>query len=166
MPSLNDPNNFAGRVAYAASVISEGRPTSRNFNNCFENHDGDEVAAILVRRAESNPRLAANLWRYLGKDSVMDAVERLKDIPTRQMAAHAAVTRERCRREFDEMMAKREAEAEAMRQRGRDAGYSVEKSGPFEWTIRRPDGSALNVKPSLERDAWRFAGDDAAKASA
>lgn len=163
MPRSED---FAGRVNYAAAVISNGRSTSRAFDNCFENHDGDEVCAVLVRRAENNPRLAANIWRYLSRDSVMAAAERLKDVPTRQMAAHAAETRARCNREFDAMMAKREAESEAIRQRGRDAGYSVEQTGAYEWTIRRPDGSALAVRPSLERDAWYFAGDDAAKLAA
>lgn len=157
------PDDFSGRVNYAAAVISNNRATSRAFDSCFENHDGDEVATILVRRAEKNPRLAANLWRYLARDSVMPAVERLKDVSTRQMAAHAAETRARCRREFDDMMARREAESEAVRQRGKDAGYSVKQTGAYEWTICRPDGSALAVHPSLERDAWHYAGNDAAK---
>lgn len=160
------PDDFSGRVNYAAAVISNNRATSRAFDSCFENHDGDEVAAILVRRAEKNPRLAANIWRYLSRETVMAAAERLTHIPTRQMAAHAAETRARCRQEFDAMMARRETEAESVRQRGKDAGYTVKQTGPYEWSIYRPDGSCLAVKPSLERDAWHFAGDDAAKIDA
>lgn len=92
MSALNRPDNYAGRVNYAAKVISEGRPTSRAFDNCFENYDGDEVAAALVRRAEKNPRLAANLFRYIDRDSSEAAAERLKG---KNLAAEAAATRAR-----------------------------------------------------------------------
>lgn len=94
MSALNRPDNFAGRVNYAAAVISTGRPTSRGFDNCFENYDGDEVCAALIRRAEKNPRLAANLWRYICKESATEAAERLKDV--RNLAASAEATRARC----------------------------------------------------------------------
>lgn len=69
---INDPDNFAGRVNLAALYISRGRRTSRNFDSCFENHDGDAVATALYRRAQANPDgdLARNLWRYLSRDSV------------------------------------------------------------------------------------------------
>ena len=62
---VNDPDNFAGRVNYAAQVISRGGSTSRTFDSCFENYDGDAVAVALARRAEKNPKLAANMPRYL-----------------------------------------------------------------------------------------------------
>lgn len=72
MPSLNSPENYAGRVSAAALVISTGGRTSRSFDNCFENYDGDAVAVALYRRAQKNPEgnLAQNLWRYLSRDSV------------------------------------------------------------------------------------------------
>lgn len=72
MTSVNDPDNFAGRVNLAALVISKGRSTSRSFDSCFENNDGDAVATALYRRAQKSPDgdLARNLWRYLSKDSV------------------------------------------------------------------------------------------------
>jgi hypothetical protein len=57
--------SFADRVNYAARVISEGRRTSRRFDGCFENGDGDEVVAALRRRAAANPRLSANLRKYV-----------------------------------------------------------------------------------------------------
>lgn len=72
MPRINDPENFAGRVNLAALIISQGRQTSRSFDGCFENFDGDAVATALYRRAKRSPesKLALNLWRYLGRDSV------------------------------------------------------------------------------------------------
>ncbi|GHE77755.1 hypothetical protein GCM10019059_40930 [Camelimonas fluminis] len=66
--SLNDPENFRGRVNYAAAVISNLRNSTRSFDNCFENNDGDVVAAALMRRAERNPKLKANIPRYLNMD--------------------------------------------------------------------------------------------------
>lgn len=109
MSRLNDPENFAGRVNYAAAVISNRRATSRAFDNCFENNDGDEVAVILYRRSLKNPKLAANIWRYLSQSSVMPEVERLKDVSTRDMAEHARQTRERARAEFQKWLADQDA---------------------------------------------------------
>lgn len=73
MSNLNKLENFAGRVNYAAAVISRGGSTSRAFDNCFENYDGDAVAAALVRRAERNEKLAGNLYRYIGRESSQEA---------------------------------------------------------------------------------------------
>ena len=72
MTRINDLENFAGRVNLAALVISKGGRTSRSFDNCFENYDGDAVATALYRRAQKAPDgdLARNLWRYLSKDTV------------------------------------------------------------------------------------------------
>lgn len=68
MSTLNEPDNFKGRVNYAAAVISAGRRTTRSFDNCFENWDGDAVAAALMRRAEKNQKLRQNLPRYISID--------------------------------------------------------------------------------------------------
>lgn len=38
---------------------------------------GDQVAAALVRRAASNPRLAANLWRYVCRETAEAAAARM-----------------------------------------------------------------------------------------
>ena len=72
MTRINDLENFAGRVNLAALVISKGGRTSRSFDNCFENYDGDAVATALYRRAQKAPDgdLARNLWRYLSKGTV------------------------------------------------------------------------------------------------
>ena len=102
MSALNRPDNFAGRVSYAARVIAEGRPTTRSFDNCFENSDGDEVAAALVRRAQRNPRLAANLWRYLDRQTAEEAASRLQG---RDLAQSAAESRARSAAEFAAFMA-------------------------------------------------------------
>jgi hypothetical protein len=83
-------------------VISASRPTSRAFDNCFENSDGDEVSAILVRRADKNTKLRDNLWRYLNKDIAMQAAARLRHVPTRQMPNAARQSRARARRHIDQ----------------------------------------------------------------
>lgn len=69
MSNLNNPDNFKGRVDFAAFVIRKGLQPSRSFDDCFENGDGDAVAAALVRRAKVNPAIAANLWRYLNRET-------------------------------------------------------------------------------------------------
>jgi hypothetical protein len=74
MPATNRPDSFAYRVNFAASVISSGRATTRNFDNCFENWDGDAVAVALYRRARKNPKLRAALWRYIGRATVLPIV--------------------------------------------------------------------------------------------
>ncbi len=70
MSRLNDPENFRGRANYAAKVIAYGRSPTRAFDNCFKNHDSDEVATAIVRRSRKNGRLAANLQRYLSLSSI------------------------------------------------------------------------------------------------
>lgn len=58
------------RVNYAARVIKNGRPTSRAFDDCFENGDGDEVVRALVRKSKENPILAANLPKYIDQTCI------------------------------------------------------------------------------------------------
>lgn len=106
MSALNRPDNFAGRVNYAAAVISSGRRTSRAFDNCFENSDGDEVAAALVRRAAKNPRLAANLWRYICRVTAEEAAARLEG---KNLAQEAAKSRQRSADNFAAFMAEQRA---------------------------------------------------------
>lgn len=73
MFSVYDPDNFMGRVNFAASYISAGRPTTRSFDTCFEMNDGDAVATALYRRVQKNPntKLAQNIWRYLTENTVV-----------------------------------------------------------------------------------------------
>ena len=97
MPSLNQPDNFAGRVNFAAFIITQGKPTSRGFDNCFENYDGDAVAAALVRRARKNERLAANLWRYICRQSAEEAEAKLAG---QKLAPAARAMREAARQRY------------------------------------------------------------------
>lgn len=98
MSRLNDPENFAGRVSYAAKVISAGRRTDgRAFDNCFENRDGDIVAVALMRRAEKNPKLAANIFRFISEPITRQNVADYAHVPTRGLPAEAALMRERKR---------------------------------------------------------------------
>lgn len=108
MPSLNDPENFAGRVNFAAFVITQGRRTSRSFDNCFENYDGDAVAAALVRRARKNERLAANLFRYISERTALEAEERLAG---QKLATAAREMRAKARAEFEAWMSSRQRAA-------------------------------------------------------
>jgi hypothetical protein len=58
------------RVNYAVRLISRNGQTSRKFDACFEMGDGNSVAAEIVSRSKTNERLAANLPKYLGKDTI------------------------------------------------------------------------------------------------
>lgn len=71
-------DDFQARVNFAARVISEGRATTRKFDSTCENNDGDAVVAALIRRAEKNERLRNNLFRYIAKDSALEAHEKYK----------------------------------------------------------------------------------------
>ena len=102
MPSLNDPENFAGRVNFAAFIITKGQNTSRSFDNCFENYDGDAVAAALVRRAQKNERLAANLFRYINRDTATAAAARLEG---QKLATAARAMRAKARAENEAWLA-------------------------------------------------------------
>lgn len=93
MSALNRPDNFKGRVAYAAEVIGFGRTPTRAFDNCFENDDGAEVAVIIYRRSLRNPRIERNIWRYLNEADTMKDVARLAHVRTPDMADHAAASR-------------------------------------------------------------------------
>lgn len=81
-------DDYQGRLKYAASVISAGRETSRRFDSCFENYDGDAVAVALYRRAQSNPRLASNLYRYLDRATVQEAAAKYAGRNLTELAQH------------------------------------------------------------------------------
>ncbi|CAM5291564.1 hypothetical protein ATER59S_00549 [Aquamicrobium terrae] len=121
MSRLNDPENFRGRVNYAAKVIAYGHRPTHAFDNCFENWDGDEVATVIVRRARKNQRLAANLHRYLSIASIEAAAERLANVPTRKLPDVARATRARCKAESD-------ARLEQIRKEEIDAGSDAPNS--------------------------------------
>jgi hypothetical protein len=97
MSRVYEPEAFASRVAFAATVIAAGRNTTRNFDTCFEMSDGDEVAAALVRRAKANPtgNLAKNLFRYIGKELALESYDATAQLSTRQLAEKAAESRAR-----------------------------------------------------------------------
>lgn len=98
MPSVYDPENFAGRVNLAASYITKGYNTTRYFDTCFEMYDGDIVAVALYRRAEKNPKLAAALPRYLDASLREQTLAEYAHVPTRQLANAARERRAECER--------------------------------------------------------------------
>jgi hypothetical protein len=99
-------NDFTARVNFAANRISSGGRTSRRFDSCFENHDGDEVVVALYRRTIKNPntKLAANLFLYLCRHKVMSAVEDLAHVRSQDLPNVAAQTREKARADFEALM--------------------------------------------------------------
>lgn len=125
MSRLNDPENFVGRVNYAAQVIANRRPTSRAFDNCFENSDGDAVAAALMRRADKNPKLAANLPRYIDEAMARAAYAELAG---KKLPEEARRMREEARARFAGDMARWKDEDKA-----RAAGWEQGGDGPIWW---------------------------------
>ncbi len=93
--SRRNPENFRGRVAYAAQVIARGGSNTRAFGNCFENNDGDEVAVAILRRSRRNPKLGANLAKYLNVALAEECDRCLAHIPTRKLHIAAAQSRQR-----------------------------------------------------------------------
>jgi hypothetical protein len=110
MPSVYDSDNYAGRVNYAATVISRNGGRTRHFDTCFEMHDGDMVALALWRRAQSNPKLAERIPRYLNVDLRDELLARYADLPARKMAETARQMREKAKRDFDAFMTRAKAE--------------------------------------------------------
>ena len=101
--------DFVARVNFAARVISEGSSTTRRFDGCFENDDGDQVVTALYRRARKNDRLKQNIWRYLARESVVETAFKLRRV--RDLKASAAESRKRANEAFEAMMAKARTEA-------------------------------------------------------
>ncbi len=83
--------SFTRRVDRAARMIAAGDRPTREFDRCFEMHDGDMVAAALIRRAEADRRLAGNLFRYIDPDRATAAHARLAGVDL-------AVAARQCRR--------------------------------------------------------------------
>jgi hypothetical protein len=48
-------------------------------------YDGDAVGVAVYRRSLNNPKLAAAIWGKLSQAIVMQNVEELKDVPTRNL---------------------------------------------------------------------------------
>lgn len=58
------PRNAYQRACVASDFLTRDLPLTREFDNCFEEFDGDEVMAYLVAWAQSNPVLDAALRRH------------------------------------------------------------------------------------------------------
>jgi hypothetical protein len=97
MPSVYDPDAFQQRVKYAVECITKGRIHTRHFDTCFEQWDASAVGVAVYRRSLKNKKLAERIWQAINQKIVMENVERLKDVPTRELPAEAARERERNR---------------------------------------------------------------------
>lgn len=108
--SVYDEDNFSGRVAHAAATMLRGGSPTRRFDTCFEMHDGDLVAVALYRRAETNPKLAAALPRYLSPELREPTIAKYRHVPTRHLADAARKARAQARESFTAFMAERHAQ--------------------------------------------------------
>src|SRR3972149_5349029 len=52
-----DPYSCKRRLDYAVRCILADRTHGRELDSAFENHDGDQMAAAIIRRARKNPKL-------------------------------------------------------------------------------------------------------------
>ena len=82
---------FAYRVKFAAAVISSGRSPTRSFDNCFEMDDGEAVVVAVYRRSRHNPKIRANIWRYLNRQLTVRDAFRYRHLTTRQLPALATM---------------------------------------------------------------------------
>lgn len=53
----NPPKTRKGRAWLAAFLIRNGRACTRAYDNCFEEGDGEQVLALLMREVRSDPEL-------------------------------------------------------------------------------------------------------------
>lgn len=112
MPSVYDPENFAGRVNLAAFYMIQGREPTRAFDTCFEMYDGDAVGVALYRRmkASKDSGLAWGLPRYLN----LPDIEKLAadNAHRKNLAAWARELRAEGERTTREMLDRMKAEQE------------------------------------------------------
>ena len=104
MPSrIHEPDGFWDRVSFACAVVAHIARTTRQFDSCFEMHDGDAVAAAMVRRAKARPDgpLARNLFpRSLGPRALA-SYEATKHLSRKQLENYAADLRKEAIRAND-----------------------------------------------------------------
>ena len=93
------PQSFEGRVRYAADLIASGARPCRAFDSCFENYDGDAVAAALIRQAASNPDLGKSLGRYINRARAQEAADRWQHLSDEALKREAARLRREGRAE-------------------------------------------------------------------
>lgn len=83
--TYRDPEGFAARVNLACKYIAERRTATRTFATCFEMSDGDAVAVAVYRRSRKSPKIRANIWRYLGRDTVIPTAYAHRHTPTQTL---------------------------------------------------------------------------------
>lgn len=161
MPTPYTEDAFAYRVDFAARVISSGqRSTTRAFDTCFEMYDGDAVAVALYRRSRRNPKLRANIWRYLTRAHIVALAWKHRRKSRADLATWAADLRRKAKEASARMMAARDAERAEKKGRVIEAGYLVRPSPtPYHFRYVRPDGSE-SKDFSHEDSAWHFAHED------
>jgi hypothetical protein len=111
-------NSFTARVNLAANYISQGRNSSRAFDSCFENYDGDAVVVALGRRAQARPdgNLAKNIGKYLSVDSVSSLVEKHSALSRSGLINLSQELQITARAEFQKVLAEQSARQSAARQ--------------------------------------------------
>jgi len=95
------PQSFAARVRYAADLIASGARPCRAFDSCFENYDGDAIAAALIRQAATNRDLEHNLGRYFNRARAEEAAEQWQHLSDEELKRLAARLRREGRAEAE-----------------------------------------------------------------
>lgn len=83
--SYREREGFAARVSLACKYISERRTATRTFDTCFEMNDGDAVAVAVYRRSKTNPKIRANLWRYLCRHTAITTAFAHRRVATKNL---------------------------------------------------------------------------------
>jgi len=108
MPT-SKPASFQQRVNFAAQGIRNQDTKNREFDSCFETHDGDLVATALIRRARKDAELYAAmlLWQTKGRSAQLpaewlEAESKYKDEPS--LARKARSVRKIREKESDRLL--------------------------------------------------------------
>lgn len=81
------------RARKAAAHIKADRIHGRELDNAFENYDGDEMCAALVRMAKKSPKLAEMLPRAIVVQSLAENAAKFEHLTDKELSEHAANTR-------------------------------------------------------------------------
>lgn len=92
-------DGFADRVNFAVHCLETGRTSSRDLDTCFEMYDGDEVLALVLRRANYRPLLASAILRTFDTDTILRVTKQFAGQDERQVAELSRERRARCKAE-------------------------------------------------------------------
>lgn len=102
-------DSFSRRMWNAVAFIESGREHSRQLDDAFENNDGDAMCAALHTLAQTRPKLAANLPRYVSPIHLFENAQSLMGKSMREIRAAAKAQREQGAIDIQEWAEERKA---------------------------------------------------------